>query len=848
MAVEHSRFLRAGDEGSRTHENCLGGYPNIRPKTASEGPPWGIFGMLWVSRGDESIVHWLIITLVSAVRFFRLSKLKTRYPAEISVAYRSGFRWPSRLSLGDARRESRHWHAMYCLLRPGQGARVLLGWFGSSPRAVKVPFLEKPGAVVFSTAKKSLLIVLHEDTRTGAPLVGRDLGKHFSEQYNIVFLVLDAGHDDIALEHSSTLVVSPAPDTDLGFALDFLVRRFEFEAAIVNSVASSPIISPLFARGIPILTFVHEFPDGYQHHMKIAGRLSSAMIFSTPATLESFKTAMEWSPPHAIVLPQWHQPKAYHQTNKSDSKIRVTGSGTVTYRKGVDLFVETCIAIWRQRKPGEDFEFAWIGDIHAEPNFYSSLLRRIEQENLSLKFRFSGPVDNPIGEFQTADLFILTSRLDPLPTVVMMMASLGIPFLAFRGTNGFEDLFAAQYPECFVDPLDTSAMARTALRLLRDQQLLEDLGTSLRQSFRSKFSYSELAPRFEEALALAIAERRQVSKASIDLLKKLDDADLMKSTGLTAVRAQELTQASRNHADYGEVLSGFSSSHYSVLNNLDVFGPEAATHYLRHGRPEGPWNFRNIQLRQTEPGAKGGETTENPVVHVHAHTVEGLEDIFMRLACQPFPLRIVVTITSEDSRRRIRNLANSFGLAGNVEIFLIAENKGRNFGALKNSVRQGLFDGSTLVCHVHNKQSSHILQRRVIEWRYNLFTGLLGDPNLALDAGEIISAFQDSSKLALVYPESESQSGWNSPKNLPHGLGIAKRFGIPSLPTLPDFPVGGMFWIRSSFLERLYEDNRTDFLLEVPEPLPPDGTPLHAWERIFPYIISKDGGYFAKSS
>jgi len=74
-------------------------------------------------------------------------------------------------------------------------------------------------------------------------------------------------------------------------------------------------------------------------------------------------------------------------------------------------------------------------------------------------------------------------------------------------------------------------------------------------------------------------------------------------------------------------------------------------------------------------------------------------------------------------------------------------------------------------------------------------------------------------------------------KQAAHALGIACE-----LPQTPEFPVGTMFWARAAALQPL---------LALPaeivpaEPLPVDGSVLHALERLIPVIAASKGFHYA---
>src|SRR5205807_1095004 len=88
--------------------------------------------------------------------------------------------------------------------------------------------------------------------------------------------------------------------------------------------------------------------------------------------------------------------------------------------------------------------------------------------------------------------------------------------------------------------------------------------------------------------------------------------------------------------------------------------------------------------------------------------------------------------------------------------------------------------------------------------------------------------------LGLVFPEDPHLADWDD--NLPIAEPLAQRMGMQT-PLAPffDFPVGTMFWARPTALVPLLELGlKWDDYPE--EPVPDDGTILHALERLLPFV------------
>ena len=105
-----------------------------------------------------------------------------------------------------------------------------------------------------------------------------------------------------------------------------------------------------------------------------------------------------------------------------------------------------------------------------------------------------------------------------------------------------------------------------------------------------------------------------------------------------------------------------------------------------------------------------------------------------------------------------------------------------------------------------------------------------------LDA--ILSSMMSRPAIGIVFPDDPHVLSWTG--NRRHAEELADRMGCGKLPEHFNFPVGSMFWGRSSFSGRFValDLQWSDYPLE---PLPVDGTMLHAIERLFG-IVPADYG------
>ena len=129
------------------------------------------------------------------------------------------------------------------------------------------------------------------------------------------------------------------------------------------------------------------------------------------------------------------------------------------------------------------------------------------------------------------------------------------------------------------------------------------------------------------------------------------------------------------------------------------------------------------------------------------------------------------------------------------------------------------------------------LRTPVRNWVNHLMETLLGAQHRAAEA--ILSAFANDPKLGLVFADDPHLIGWD--KNLAFARPLAQRLRLDRLPEqFFSFPVGTMFWARPAALKALLESGLQwdDY---PSEPLPIDGSMLHALERLLPTVVEHAG-------
>lgn len=149
-----------------------------------------------------------------------------------------------------------------------------------------------------------------------------------------------------------------------------------------------------------------------------------------------------------------------HYTDNSYSKFGqefiVGGSGTGHWRKGIDIFM--LVANWVLKKfPEKKIKFKWVGPIQFPDDII--LANDVSNLGISSKIEFIGEVDDPRNEYESFDIFLLTSREDPFPLAAIEIAQIGIPIICFSGATGTEEILLNGGGRC-VPYLDIEEMGK----------------------------------------------------------------------------------------------------------------------------------------------------------------------------------------------------------------------------------------------------------------------------------------------------------------------------------------------------------------------------------------------------
>ncbi|MBS0213549.1 MAG: glycosyltransferase [Proteobacteria bacterium] len=733
---------------------------------------------------------------------------------------------------------------------------------------MRPPHMAIESAAGFEPNLQTVLVVSHDASRTGAPVLSLNLIAGLREHYNVVCLPLRGGNLMEAFARHATVVLDPlaygGDAARMVAALDTLGAGQRLAFAIVNSIESRAVLPLLAARGVPTICLIHEFAayTRPRHAFPDAVWWATRTVFSTTLTRDAALEAFpEFADADLRVLPQgrctltaeqidadarraeeaWLAGRLRPEGWRGDT-VLVLGIGSVQQRKGVDLFVQ-CAAQALALPGGERCRFAWIGhgyDPEHDLGYSAYLEDQVRRSGLDGKLIFIGETAHIETAYRTADLLLVSSRLDPLPNVAIDAMAHGLPVLCFERATGIADVLvqAGLGEDCVCGYLDTAQMATKMLALAGAPQRRRAIGAHLRELAARDFSMDVYVERLRdlagEAAAQMAHERHAVAAIAAADVARLDffRREPVRGQPIENILRCEYVRPWAAGVARRKLFPGFHPGVWAQRHGVAEPGADPLADWLAAGQPEGPWRLPVI-----EPSNRAGAAPASlrVALHVHAYYVDLLPAIVQRLRGNRLHPDLFVSVHADADAQAARQAFQ--GYPGRVVEVRVVPNRGRDIGPLLTAFASPLTAGYDVIGHVHTKKTADLADAAVGEcWFDFLLENLLGGKARMLDA--ILARMVAEQELGLVFPDDPNVVGWGA--NLPFAQALGARLGLGDFPRHFAFPVGTMFWARTAALRPLF-DLKMGWDDYPSEPLPYDGSLLHALERLLPFVAATQG-------
>lgn len=351
---------------------------------------------------------------------------------------------------------------------------------------------------------KKILYVSHDAHFHGAQILSLNIVRTLKEvfQFDVHMIVKSGGQLENDFSKYATVYnlekeyVGEKAQTTLMKTL----RHNGITHAICNTVVSGDVLGKLSDLGFKTISLIHELPNLIrQYHMEknaeIISNKADHIVFPSSFVAEKFNTIAKVPAAKAIVRPQGlYQINPYeNDLDTARKNLReelgldqnckiVLGAGFADHRKGFDIFVKSAEEV---RKQLPNVYFVWVGNI--EISMHTQMASFIKQcENLILI-----PAQKEISLFYSgADLYLMTSREDPFPSVVMEAMNVKVPVIGFENAGGFQDIITEETG--ILVPFENELKLQEAIiTLIEDDLLRQKYGESSSILIKNTFLWKD---------------------------------------------------------------------------------------------------------------------------------------------------------------------------------------------------------------------------------------------------------------------------------------------------------------------------------------------------------------------
>jgi len=370
-----------------------------------------------------------------------------------------------------------------------------------------------------------VLFISHEASRSGAPIVLLHLLKWIKHNTDLQFDILLLADGPLRSDFevlSQTFVLSKLTrqhsyQTRIKRKLRKTTLNDEYKKAAAtlaknkyalvygNTIVTLPWLT-IFKENHAVKTLccIHElaYATGYfftNAYIEENLRITDAIIavsgavkthLMTAFNMPADKISLRYEFIDTAVIPSFNEDLRESTGIKPGQFIIGTG-GSPSWRKGTDLVIPLVLKL-TELYPGFDFKIAWLGADAGDE--WAKLLRYDAAKcGVDDKLLFISNKPDPLNYLNLFDVFVLLSREDPFPLIVLEAAFLKKPVIAFENSGGIPE-FVTQGAGLLAPYLNIPKLAELVYEVSRDIDNAKQMGLKGNELVVANYSINTVAP------------------------------------------------------------------------------------------------------------------------------------------------------------------------------------------------------------------------------------------------------------------------------------------------------------------------------------------------------------------
>lgn len=358
---------------------------------------------------------------------------------------------------------------------------------------------------VKSDSLMKIFFISHDASRTGAPLLLLDLIQLLNEsgEYECSVLLKNGGVLSAEFVKVANTFIWNNPEPNLHkinrlhrLLYNYSSRKAEAKrkteiikevrksAVIINNTITNGELLQIITTGFQgrVISYIHELKmasSRFATHHGIALTILFSHRFITPSHAVKLYLETEYrvSPNQVFVLNSYVPQKIWsiddNEANYRKIKFTIGGCGTIDWTKGIDIFVSVARYLL-SLDLHKQFAFIWKGG-NVNSIEYERCYHDIQKSGLNHIITLI-PADGKMASFYNQiDIFLLSSREDSYPLVVLEAASFGKPIICFENAGGAPE-FIQKDAGSIIPYLDVLSLAKVLLEYQQNPKLVLQKG------------------------------------------------------------------------------------------------------------------------------------------------------------------------------------------------------------------------------------------------------------------------------------------------------------------------------------------------------------------------------------
>lgn len=273
---------------------------------------------------------------------------------------------------------------------------------------------------------------------------------------------------------------------------------------LISFVDKANILAVCASRGLGVPVIISERTDPSRRSLGRWWTLLRGLAYPRAAAVVFQSQAVrDWFPPRVrrkgVVIPNPVPPPPPGDAPERRPK-RIVAMGRLFPVKGFDLLLDA-FSLAAAREPD------WILDIWGEGPERDALQRQARDLGLAERIRFPGLTERPYEVLRGADLFILSSRAEGFPNVLVEAMACGTPVISTDFGGAAKEIFQDGVDGLLVRPEDPQALAAAMLRLMADPEERARLGARASKVV-DRYSGARILALWEDAVREALDRSR----------------------------------------------------------------------------------------------------------------------------------------------------------------------------------------------------------------------------------------------------------------------------------------------------------------------------------------------------